>query len=78
MFYLTLVYTTRDKPPTVCMLTRASAREEIHATTRDKYGLKAGGLLQSLEKFGTLCIGYITRWRSLCDLHTEDRRSEAV
>ena len=28
--------------------------EEVHATTRDKYGLKAGGLLQSLEKFSTL------------------------
>ena len=29
--------------------------EEIHATTRDEYGLKAGGLFQSLEKFSTLC-----------------------
>lgn len=28
--------------------------EEIHANTRDEYGLKAGGLLQSLEKFSTL------------------------
>jgi hypothetical protein len=28
--------------------------EEIHATTRDEYGLKAGGLLQALEKFSTL------------------------
>ena len=28
--------------------------EEIHATTRDEYGLKAGGLLQSLVKFNTL------------------------
>ena len=28
--------------------------EEIHATTKDEYGLKAGGLLQSLEKFNTL------------------------
>ena len=27
--------------------------EEVHATTRDKYGLKAGGLLQALEKFST-------------------------
>ena len=25
-----------------------------------------------------LNIGYITRWGSLCDLHTEGRRSEAV
>ena len=24
------------------------------------------------------CIGYITRWRSLRDLHTEGRRPEAV
>ena len=28
--------------------------EEIHATTRDEYGLKAGGYLQSLEKFDIL------------------------
>ena len=28
--------------------------EEIHATTHDEYGLKAGGCLQSLEKFTTL------------------------
>ena len=28
--------------------------EEIHATTRDEYGLKAGGYLQPLEKFDTL------------------------
>ena len=28
--------------------------EEIHATTHDEYGLKAGGYLQSLEKFNTL------------------------
>ena len=28
--------------------------EEVHATTRDEYGLKAGGLLQSLEKSSTL------------------------
>ena len=28
--------------------------EEIHTTTRDEYGLKAGGSLQSLEKFNTL------------------------
>ena len=28
--------------------------EEIHATTKDEYGLKAGGLLHSLEKFNTL------------------------
>ena len=28
--------------------------KEIHATTKDEYGLKAGGLLQSLEKFNTL------------------------
>ena len=27
---------------------------EVHANTRDEYGLKAGGLLQSLEKFSTL------------------------
>ena len=26
----------------------------------------------------TISIGYITRWRSLCDLHTEDQRSEAM
>ena len=26
---------------------------EVHATTRDEYGLKAGGLLQALEKFST-------------------------
>ena len=23
-----------------------------------------------------VCIGYITRWRSLCDLHTEGRRPQ--
>ena len=28
--------------------------EEIHTTTRDEYGLKAGGFLQSLEKFNSL------------------------
>lgn len=28
--------------------------EEIHATTCDEYGLKAGGFLQSLEMFNTL------------------------
>ena len=28
--------------------------EEIHLTTKDEYGLKAGGLLHSLEKFSTL------------------------
>ena len=28
--------------------------EEIHATTKDEYGLKANGLLNSLEKFNTL------------------------
>ena len=28
--------------------------EEIHATTHDEYGLKAGGYLQSLEKLDTL------------------------
>ena len=28
--------------------------EEIHASTKDEYGLKTGGLLQSLEKFNTL------------------------
>ena len=28
--------------------------EEIHSTTRDEYGLKAGVYLQSLEKFSTL------------------------
>ena len=28
--------------------------EEIHSTTRDEYGLKAGCLLSSLEKFQTL------------------------
>ena len=28
--------------------------EEIHATTHDEYGMKANGLLQSLEKFNTL------------------------
>jgi len=27
--------------------------EEIHAATKDEYGLKAGGLLNSLEKFNT-------------------------
>ena len=27
---------------------------------------------------GGVRIGYITRWRSLCDLHTEGRRPEAV
>ncbi len=30
------------------------ALEEIHSTTRDEYGLKAYGLLQSLEKFSTV------------------------
>ena len=28
--------------------------EEIHSTTADDYGLKAGGLLQSMETFNTL------------------------
>ena len=28
--------------------------EEIHSTTRDNYGLKVGGLLQSMEAFDTL------------------------
>lgn len=28
--------------------------EEIHATTKDEYGLKASGLLKLLEKFDTL------------------------
>ena len=28
--------------------------EEIHATTKDEYGLKDGGLLQFLEKINTL------------------------
>ena len=28
--------------------------EEVHATTHDEYGLKAGGLMQSLEKFSTV------------------------
>lgn len=27
---------------------------EVHVTTRDEYGVNAGGLLQSLEKFSTL------------------------
>ena len=28
--------------------------EEINATTRDEYGMKAGGYLQSMEKFNTV------------------------
>ena len=27
--------------------------EEVHHTTRDKYGLKAAGVLAALEKFGS-------------------------
>ena len=27
---------------------------EVNATTRDEYGLKAGGILAALEKFSTL------------------------
>ena len=30
------------------------------------------------DTVASVCIGYITRWRSLCDLHTEGRRPEVV
>ena len=31
--------------------------EEVHQSTSDEYGMKAGGLLQSLEKFNSpLCL----------------------
>ena len=36
--------------------------QEVHETTRDEYGLKAGGVLASLENFGTLFglkLGYL-------------------
>ena len=36
--------------------------EEIHQTSREEYGLKAAGILTSLEKFSTLFgleLGYL-------------------
>ena len=36
--------------------------EEVHQTTHDEYGLKSGGIIAALEKFGTffgLQLGYL-------------------
>ena len=36
------------------------------------------GVMAIANGYHAVCIGYITRWRSLRDLHTEGRRPEVV